>query len=165
MIPGFKDAIIVIESPNKIAKYRGYTGAEVIATVGHFKEMPCKELAVDLRTYSPRFRIMPNKSRAVKQIKGCAGKLVLIATDPDREGYAIGTNVYDLVKRTAAKVLRAEVHEITEKGIRDAINSAKEFENTNTGMYDAFLGRRVGDRLIGYILSPEVTNQLDDGEV
>lgn len=154
------NSVIVIESPNKADKYRKYTGATVIATVGHFKDIPKASFGINLKTYYPTFRILPGRSAVMERLKKSKGKIVIIATDPDREGYAIGDHVYTEIKSYAKSVYRAEVREITEKGIKEAIASAVPFEKTNQGQYKAFLGRRVGDRLIGYMLSPAISNKM-----
>ena len=153
-------SVIVIESPNKADKYRKYTGATVIATVGHFKDIPKASFGINLKTYYPTFRILPGRSAVMEKLKKSKGKIVIIATDPDREGYAIGDHVYTEIKSYAKSVYRVEVREITEKGIKEAIASAVPFEKTNQGQYRAFLGRRVGDRLIGYMLSPAISNKM-----
>lgn len=154
------NSVIVIESPNKAAKFKHCTGAKIIATVGHFKDIPAASLGVDLKTYMPTFRISPGRSSIVNELRKCQGKEVYIATDPDREGFAIATHVYSVVRALAKKIYRVEVREITEKGIREALAAAVPFEKANMGVFDAFLGRRVGDRLIGYMLSPDVSNSL-----
>jgi DNA topoisomerase-1 len=153
--------IIVIESPNKIKKLRELTGFATYATVGHFKDLPQKELGVDLKTYEPVFVLDAQKKNNITKIKQAArGNRVYIATDPDREGYAIGTMVYEEVRKLAAECLRLEITEITERGVREAMGRAVSFDRTNRGLYDAFLGRRVGDRLVGYILSPEASRAI-----
>lgn len=147
--------VIIIESPNKIKKIREITKANVLATVGHFKDLPSDEMAVNLETYEPVFRITEGKSDVIRKIRAAAkGEDVYIASDPDREGYAIGTHVYEEIRSVARSIKRAEIHEITEKGVRAAIAAAVPFDQTNKGLYHAFLGRRVGDRLVGYLLSP-----------
>jgi DNA topoisomerase I len=147
--------IIIIESPNKIKKIRQITGANVLATVGHFKDLPADEMAVDLETYEPVFRISEGKGDVIRKIRAAVkGEDVFVASDPDREGYAIGTHVYEEIRSLAKSIKRAEIHEITEKGVKAALAAAVPFEQTNKGLYHAFLGRRVGDRLVGYLLSP-----------
>lgn len=153
--------VIVIESPNKVKKIAAATGAKVVATVGHFKDLPQDNLGVDLTSYSPTFLVSQGKSDVIKRLKdACKGQEVVIATDPDREGYAIGTMVYQEIQKIAKSCARAEFHEITEKGIKAALAASVPFEKTNRGLYDAFLGRRVGDRLVGYILSPMACKEL-----
>jgi DNA topoisomerase-1 len=153
--------LLVIESPNKIKKIKSYLSAQILATVGHFKDLPSDAMGVDLDTYAPTFILDNSKSDRIKQIKEAAkGQDVYIATDPDREGYAIGTMVYDEINRLAKSCHRLEIHEITKKGIDDAMKKSTLWINTNSGLYNAFLGRRVGDRIVGYILSPIASNTL-----
>lgn len=151
--------VIIIESPNKVKKLTAISGMKVLATVGHFKDLPVKELGVDVQhNYMPDFRLVPEKKDILNRIKtACRGEIVYIASDPDREGYAIGTMVYEEIRREAKEIWRLEIHEITEHGFKEAMLHCVPFEKTNHGFYDAFLGRRVADRIVGYTLSP-ITN-------
>ena len=153
--------LIIIESPNKVKKIKAITGANVMATIGHFKDLPGDEMGVDLETYKPSFKVSAGKADMLKRLKAAAkGEDVIIASDPDREGYAIGMMIYEEVGKIAKSCKRAEIHEVTEKGIKAALAAAIPFEKTNKGLYNAFLGRRVGDRLVGYLLSPLACNAL-----
>lgn len=154
--------VIIIESPNKIKHIAHYTGAKTLATVGHFKDLPQKEIGVDPDTYEPDFIPTPDKgAETIRKILSAAtGEDVVIATDPDREGYAIGTHVYQVIKSKAKSIKRAEIREVTEKAVKEAIARAVPFDKTNKGSYDAFLGRRVGDRVVGYVLSPKAARDL-----
>ena len=153
--------IIVIESPNKVKKLREITGLATFATVGHFKDLPVDQLGVDLKTYSPTFLVDKDKKGNIDKIKQAAkGNKVFIASDPDREGYAIGTMVYDEIRKIAGECHRLEIHEITAAGIKTAMSKAVLFDKTNKGLYDAFLGRRVGDRIVGYCLSPLANREI-----
>ncbi|MFZ4859275.1 MAG: type I DNA topoisomerase [Desulfuromonadaceae bacterium] len=153
--------LLVIESPNKIKKIKEYLSAQVLATVGHFKDLPDDSMGVDLDTYAPTFVMDIGKKERIQQIKAAAkGQDVYIATDPDREGYAIGTMVFEEVRNIARSCHRLEIHEITKKGIDDAMKKSTLWSVTNSGLYHAFLGRRVGDRLVGYILSPIASRKL-----
>lgn len=154
--------IIVIESPNKVKKISEYTGVEVFATVGHFKDLPVDDMGIDLNTYEPKFLISTDKKNRISTIKTAAEKnRVYIATDPDREGYAIGSFLYKEIAGVAGECWRLEIREITEKGIAQAMKEAVRWEDTNNGEFDAFLGRRLGDRLCGYLLSPQANTALN----
>lgn len=154
-------SIIIVESPNKIKKIRELTGATVFATVGHFADMPSDRMGLNMQTYEPEFIINPDKKENIdKIIEACNGETVYIASDADREGYAIGMLLYEQIKNTADQCYRLEIREITEKGIKEAMSQAVKWEETNYKFYDAFLGRRVADRLVGYILSPLASNSL-----
>lgn len=100
------------------------------------------------QAYNPKFDYDQKKKKSIfYYIERCKNKIVYVATDPDREGYAIGKMFFEKIKKVAKEVYRAEFHEITANGIQKGIKEAKPFMNTNLSYYDSFLGRRVGDRL------------------
>jgi len=156
--------LIIIESPNKIKKIAEYSKAKVKATVGHFKDLPKDNLGIEVdNDYKPVFVYDKKKKNVIDEIKKLAkNEVVYIATDPDREGYAIGTFIYQEIKNIAKEIYRAEIHEITKKGVEEALKKAIPFEKTNRGLFNAFLGRRVGDRIVGYILSPITSKELQE---
>lgn len=160
-----KDTIIIIESPNKVEKIAHYTGAKVFATKGHFKELS-KLIVKDYTSYEPDFELMEKKKYDInKMISECKGKKVIIATDPDREGYGIGYLFYDIIKNMAKSVERAEFFEITENGIKKGLENKKPFANTNIKEFDSWKARAVGDKLVGWILSPKYINTLADKNI
>ncbi|GAA7264582.1 hypothetical protein HpCK38_19160 [Helicobacter pylori] len=137
--------IFIIEAPNKCEKIEQITGAKVFATKGHFKQL-AEEQWIDLQSYTPNFDFMKDKKKNIDfYIRECKNKDVFIATDPDREGYAIGFFFYELIKNIAKSVKRVEFHEITKSGIEDGIKKAVPFSQTNFAMFEAFKGRAVGD--------------------
>ncbi len=156
--------LVIVESPKKAKEIQKFLGKDYLvkATVGHFKDLPEKEMGVDLKTFEPSFVIKsPKHKKMLSEIKKLAkDKEVYIATDPDREGYAIGYFMYEELKKKAKDIKRAEFHEITEKHIKEVIKNAPEFEKTNFGLFNAFLGRRVGDRVVGYTLSPNASKEI-----
>jgi DNA topoisomerase-1 len=156
--------IVIVESPKKAREISHFLGNDFIvkATIGHFKDLPEDEMGVDLNTYEPKFVIKSqNHKKILSEIKKLASNAeVIIATDPDREGYAIGYFMYEELKKKAKEVKRAEFHEITKEHIKEKIKNAIPFEKTNFGLFNAFLGRRVGDRIVGYILSPIASREI-----
>ncbi|QOX80788.1 type I DNA topoisomerase (plasmid) [Trichlorobacter lovleyi] len=153
--------LVVIEAPGKLKKIREYSGATVFATVGHYYDLPDREIGVDLETLDPVFIPKESKPGLINDLIAKAkGQDVIVATDPDREGYAIGTMVWQDVKKVAKSVKRAEFREISAKVVAAEIARAVPMEKTNLSLYDAFLGRRIGDRLIGYLLTPLASSQL-----
>ena len=156
------DAVIIIESPNKCDKIEHITGAKVYATKGHFKEL-AKEIVVDYTGYEPIFEMKEQSKHRMNEIfNNCKGKDVIIATDPDREGYGIGYMVYETIKNIAKSVKRAEFHEITESGIKKGLDKAVPFASSNLKEFDSFKARAVGDKLVGFIMSPAYINKLND---
>ena len=153
--------LIIVESPTKARKIQSILHAKTLSTVGHFKDLPHSDLAVDLKNYEPTFVLHEKKQHLPGELrKAAAGETVMLAGDPDREGYAISRHIYEEIKAVAKECLRMEIYEVTEKGLKDSLAKAVPFEQTNAGLYHAFLGRRVGDRLVGYILSPLASRRL-----
>ncbi len=153
--------LIIVESPTKARKIQSILGVKTLSTVGHFKDLPDSLIGVDLKTYEPTFVYHEKKQHLPDELRRAAkGETVMLAGDPDREGYAISCHIYDEVKSVAQACLRMEIFEVTEKGLKESLAKAVPFEQTNAGLYHAFLGRRIGDRLVGYILSPIVSRSL-----
>ncbi len=153
--------LIIVESPTKAKKIQTLLKVKTLSTVGHFKDLPDAAIGVDLATYEPTFVYHEKKKHLPQELRAAAaGEVVMLAGDPDREGYAISRHVYDEVKDVAKECRRMEIYEVTEKGLKEALAKAALFTETNAGLYHAFLGRRVGDRLVGYILSPIASRSL-----
>lgn len=153
--------LIIVESPTKAKKIQSILKVKTMSTVGHFKDLPDSHLGIDLKTYEPTFVYHEKKMNLPKELRAAAqGETVMLAGDPDREGYAISCHIHEEVKDVAKECLRMEVYEVTEKGLKESLARAVPFEETNPGLYHAFLGRRIGDRLVGYILSPMASRSL-----
>ncbi|MFP6214008.1 type IA DNA topoisomerase [Helicobacter pylori] len=152
------NSVIIIESPNKVAKIREITGAKVFATIGHFMQLKSYD---ENNNFKPTFEYDPQKKKCIFEIiEACKNKKVYIATDPDREGYAIGYHFYEKIKKIASSIYRAEFFEITPSGINKGLQNASLFENTNKQMYQSALARRVADMLLGFTLSPYLGKAL-----
>jgi DNA topoisomerase-1 len=156
--------VVIVESPKKAKEISHFLGKDFVvrATVGHFKDLPENEIGVDLNTYEPKFVIKTsNHKKNLAEIKKLAENSdVIIATDPDREGYAIGYFMYQELKGKTKNIKRAEFREITKEHVLQQIKSAVPFDKTNFGLFNAFLGRRVGDRIVGYTLSPIASREI-----
>ncbi|WP_187906303.1 type IA DNA topoisomerase [Helicobacter pylori] len=145
------NSVIIIESPNKVANIREITGAKVFATIGHFMQLKSYDKS---NGFKPTFDYDQEKKKHIfEMIEACKNKKVYIATDPDREGYAIGYMFYQKIKNVASSIYRAEFFEITPSGINKGLQNALLFENTNKQMYQSTLARRVADMLLGFTLS------------
>lgn len=156
--------LIIVESPTKAKKIQSILKVKAMSTVGHFKDLPDANIGVDLTTYEPTFVYHEKKAHLPKELRAAAkGETVMLAGDPDREGYAISCHIYEEVKEVAKECLRMEIYEVTEKGLKESLAKAVPFDQTNSGLYNAFLGRRIGDRLVGYILSPITSKALRRG--
>ncbi|PDW60337.1 type IA DNA topoisomerase [Helicobacter pylori] len=152
------NSVIIIESPNKVAKIREITGAKVFATIGHFMQLKSYD---ESNGFKPTFDYDQEKKKHIfEMIEACKNKKVYIATDADREGYAIGYMFYQKIKNVASSIYRAEFFEITPSGINKGLQNALLFENTNKQMYQSALARRVADMLLGFTLSPYLGKAL-----
>ncbi|MGN8510895.1 type IA DNA topoisomerase [Helicobacter pylori] len=152
------NSVIIIESPNKVAKIREITGAKVFATIGHFMQLKSYD---ESNGFKPTFDYDQEKKKHIfEMIEACKNKKVYIATDPDREGYAIGYMFYQKIKNVTSSIYRAEFFEITPSGINKGLQNALLFENTNKQMYQSALARRVADMLLGFTLSPYLGKAL-----
>ncbi|MGL2801263.1 type IA DNA topoisomerase [Helicobacter pylori] len=152
------NSVIIIESPNKVAKIREITGAKVFATIGHFMQLKSYD---ESNGFKPTFDYDQEKKKHIfEMIEACKNKKVYIATDIDREGYAIGYMFYQKIKNVASSIYRAEFFEITPSGINKGLQNALLFENTNKQMYQSALARRVADMLLGFTLSPYLGKAL-----
>jgi len=159
-------ALVIVESPAKaktIGKYLG-RGYRVKATVGHVRDLPQKKLGIDVeKGFEPEYVTIEGKEKTLAELKTAAkdASTVYIATDPDREGEAIGWHVAEYVKRRGgAPVRRVLFHEITKDAIRAAMDRPREIDMR---LVDAQQARRVLDRLVGYKASPLLWKTVKKG--
>lgn len=153
--------LIVVESPAKAKSIQKMLGAgyEVRASKGHIADLPERDLGVDIEVdFAPQYEVKKDKQPVVDDLKKAArGKRVLIATDPDREGEAIGWHVARLLGLNLQNPLRVEFHEITPKVVRAAVRQPRLIDQS---LVDAQQARRVLDRLVGYQLSPVLSMEF-----
>jgi len=158
-----KSTLVVVESPAKaktIGKYLG-KGYTVKATVGHIRDLPERELGVDIEAgFKPTFVTVKGKQKAIQELKKSAKEVdeVLIATDPDREGEAIAWHVRQQLG--ADHVRRVLFHEITKDAIQRAITHTTRIDEKKV---EAQLARRILDRLVGFKVSPLLWKALKTG--
>jgi DNA topoisomerase I len=157
--------LVVVESPAKaktIKKYLG-TGYEVKASVGHIKDLPQKELGVNVSEgFVPEYQIISGKEKVVKELSAAAQKAVrvFLATDPDREGEAIAWHLREELKKPATSVFRVLFNELTEKTIKEAIAHPSRLDENK---YNAQQARRILDRIVGYQISPLLWDKVQYG--
>jgi DNA topoisomerase-1 len=163
---GKGSALVIVESPTKaktIGKYlgRGYT---VKATVGHVRDLPKRELGVDVDNgFTPKYVTIKEKAKTLAEIKKAAkaSDRVLIATDPDREGEAIAWHVASqLANGENGRVRRVLFHEITKDAVAQALANPLDIDQRKV---DAQQARRVLDRLVGYKASPLLWKSIKTG--
>ena len=149
-------SLIVVESPTKVKTIAKFLGQDfkVTASMGHVRDLPEKELSVDIDNgFKPKYVVIKGKQKVVKQIQDAAEKVdnILIATDPDREGEAIGWHLAHELKRMKKPISRIVFNEITKTAVQNAIKHPSEIDQD---LVDAQQARRVLDRLVGYQISP-----------
>ncbi len=163
--------LVVVESPTKVKTIKKYLGKvfNVAATVGHIKDLPSKEMGIDIdKGFKPKYRVIPGKQKVIASLKKEAGDAedIYLAPDPDREGEAIAWHTAEILKKKGRRFHRVLFHELTETGIREAMDTP---EPLNDNKYDAQKARRILDRLVGYQISPllwrKVKNGLSAGRV
>ena len=157
--------LIVVESPTKVKTIKKYLGKEfnVAATVGHIKDLPQKEMGIDVDNgFKPKYRNIPGKQKVIKALRQAAGSStdIYLAPDPDREGEAIAWHTSDVLKKKGRRFYRVLFHELTRNAIRDAITSPREL---NRDKYEAQQARRILDRLVGYQISPLLWRKVKGG--
>jgi len=154
--------LVVCESPSKIESLQKYlgTGFIVKASFGHFRDLYKKELSVDLKNnYKPKYTSSPDKSKVIAELKKEMKKCneLIIATDSDREGEAIGWHLTQILKTDPLKTKRLVFTEITKTAIQNAIKNPTTID---INMFYAQQARRILDRIIGYLISPILWKQI-----
>ena len=156
--------LVVVESPGKVKKIQSYLGDdyEVIASVGHIRELPRDTLGFDIaNNYEPEFLISSDKAEVVKKMKAKAKQFekIILASDDDREGAAISWHVAEVCKIPLTQRHRATFTEITKKAITQAIANPGKID---MNMVYAQFARMVLDKLIGYKVSPMLWKEYNN---
>jgi len=157
--------LIIVESPTKsktISKFLN-EDYQILSSYGHIRDLPKAELGVDTEHgFKPRY-VIPTKARkTVKQLKDAAkkAKLVILATDEDREGEAIAWHILKALSLDEKKYQRIVFHEITKGAIEKALKNPRKID---MDLVDAQQARRILDRLVGYELSPFLWKKVVKG--
>jgi len=157
--------LVVVESPTKVRTIKKYLGNDynVAATVGHIKDLPNKEMGIDVDNgFKPIYQYIPGKQKVIKTLKQAAGDTndVFLAPDPDREGEAIAWHTAEVLKKKGRNFYRVLFHELTKNSIRKAM---AEPEDLDRSKYAAQQARRILDRLVGYQVSPLLWRKVKGG--
>ncbi|MFO8111751.1 MAG: type I DNA topoisomerase [Desulfosalsimonadaceae bacterium] len=157
--------LVVVESPTKVKTIKKYLGDKynVASTVGHIKDLPQKEIGIDIENdFMPKYVTIPGKQKVIQALKHAAGEAedVYLAPDPDREGEAIAWHTSEILKKKGRRFHRVLFHELTKKAVSEAIGSP---EALNQNRYKAQQTRRILDRLVGYQISPILWKKVKYG--
>src|SRR3990172_376545 len=128
-------SLIIVESPSKARTITKYLGKKynVIASVGHVKDLPASKLGVDIENnFVPDYITIKGKAKVLTEIKKAAksADAIFLAPDPDREGEAIAWHIAGEVSG-------------------DKVNAQQ--------------ARRILDRIVGYKLSPLLWDKVRRG--
>jgi DNA topoisomerase-1 len=160
-------ALVIVESPAKAKTINKYLGKQFIvkASLGHIKDLPKKDLAVDIEHgFEPRYEVIEGKRKLITELKQAAKKVedVYLAADPDREGEAICYHLQEELKdgKDTPRIFRVMFNEITKKAIEKAFEKPSQVD---VNLVDAQQARRVLDRLVGYKISPLLWDKVRRG--
>jgi DNA topoisomerase-1 len=159
--------LVIVESPAKAKTISKYLGKQYVvkASLGHIKDLPKKDLAVDIeRGFEPRYEVIEGKKKLISELKTAAksADAVYLAADPDREGEAICYHLQEELqdKRNGRRVFRVMFNEITKNAIQKAFEKPLP---VNINLVEAQQARRVLDRLVGYKISPLLWDKVRRG--
>ena len=157
--------LVIVESPAKAKNIKGYLGKgyEVVASMGHVRDLPSARLSVDVEhDFAPKYAIIKGKEAFVKDLKKKADKsdYVYLATDPDREGEAISWHLANILELDLKDKNRVTFNEITKHGVTEGMENPRSID---IDLVDAQQARRILDRLIGYKLSPFISQKIRRG--
>ncbi len=160
-----KRSLVVVESPTKVKTIQKYLDGKFVvkASMGHVRDLPKSQLGVDVKkNFKPKYVVSPAKKKILDDLKKAAEKAeaLYVATDPDREGEAIGWHLAQELAVDKKKVYRIAFNEITERAVKAAFQHPGKIDINKV---DAQQARRVLDRLVGYNLSPLLWDKVQRG--
>ena len=158
-------SLVVVESPTKARTLKKLLDKkyDVIASMGHVKDLPRSQLGVDVEhEFTPKYLVPKGKGPVIKDLKSAAKKAaaVYLATDPDREGEAISWHLASILNPVNPKIKRIEFHEVTRDAVRRALQAPRDIDQS---LVNAQQARRILDRLVGYKLSPLLWRKVRGG--
>lgn len=157
--------LIIVESPSKARTITKYLGKKynVVASVGHVKDLPASKFGVDIdKNFVPHYITIKGKSKILSEIKKAAksASAIFLGPDPDREGEAIAWHIAEELNGDSGNVYRVLFHEITEKAIKEALRAPGRIDMHKVNAQQA---RRILDRIVGYKISPLLWEKVRRG--
>jgi DNA topoisomerase-1 len=161
-------ALVVVESPSKAKTINKYLGPDykVMASVGHVKDLPKKGIGIDFENnFEPTYEVIPGKEKVIRELKSAAKDVdtIYVATDPDREGEAIGWHIKEELEgrgKNRKTVRRVMFNEITKNAIRESFRHPTDIDEN---LVNAQQARRLLDRIVGYQVSPLLWDKVRRG--
>ena len=157
--------LVIVESPSKAKSIQKYLGSDykVVSSKGHVRDLPAAKLSVDVKNdFAPKYMVIKGKEKLVKELKELADKseAVILAADPDREGEAISWHLATLLGLDLNDLNRVKFNEINKNSVTKGIEN---IEKIDIDLVNAQQARRILDRLVGYMLSPFISQKIRRG--
>jgi len=167
--------LVIVESPGKIKTLGRVLGRDFIikASRGHVRDLPGNRKDDNLQNplvvgvakdFTPSYVTMPSKKKYLDEIKRSVEgvDMVYLCPDPDREGEAIAWHLAEALKLSPAQAVRVTFDEITPRGIRAGFASPR---GIDMDLVNSQQARRILDRIVGYTLSPLLTQKIGGGHL
>ena len=157
--------LVIVESPSKAKSIQKYLGNDytVVSSKGHIRDLPAAKLSVDVKNdFAPKYAVIKGKEKLVKELKELAenAEAVILAADPDREGEAISWHLATLLELDMNDNNRVKFNEINKSSVVKGIEHP---EKIDLDLVNAQQARRILDRLVGYTLSPFISQKIRRG--
>ncbi len=158
-------SLVIVESPSKAKTLKKYLGRNfnVVASVGHVKDLPKSKFGVDIeKNFKPQYLIIRGKKKILDEIKKAAqaADKIYLAPDPDREGEAIAWHIAEELNGKRNKIYRVLFNEITEQAVKKALTLPGKIDQKKVNAQQA---RRILDRIVGYKISPLLWEKVRRG--
>lgn len=155
--------LIIVESPSKAKKIESFLGKDykVLSSKGHITDLAkggSFNLGIDIsNSFKPKYVLLEDKVDTLEDLMTAAELCdnILIASDPDREGEAIGWHLRERLLDTGKPIKRIEFREITKKAVLEAIKKPRDI---NMDLFRSQEARRILDRIVGFMTSPFLMN-------
>ncbi len=157
-----KKSLVIVESPAKARTINKYLGGayDVVASKGHIRDLPKTRFGIDIEhDWTPTYLILKDRKDLITALKkqAAGADIVYLAPDPDREGEAIAWHLKESLGLKDEKTRRVTFNEITKNAVQKAFESAGDI---NMDLVAAQEARRFLDRIVGYKISPLLSNRL-----
>lgn len=157
--------LVIVESPSKAKSIQKYLGKDynVVSSKGHVRDLPAAKLSVDVKNdFAPKYAVIKGKEKLVKDLKALANESdgVILAADPDREGEAISWHLATLLELDMNECNRVKFNEINKTSVTKGVQHPVKID---LDLVNAQQARRILDRLVGYTLSPFISQKIRRG--
>ena len=158
--------LVIVESFTKGKTIKKFLGPQyrILSSSGHIRNLPKSEFGIDVEhNFEPKYIVIPKARKIITYLKKETAKanLILLSTDPDREGEAIAYHLVELLKLNGQKPYQRIVfHEITKSAIEEALKNPRKID---LNLVEAQQARRILDRIVGYKLSPFLWKKVARG--